>query len=136
MPSGSKRTEQIGERIRELIAMMLVRGEIADPRVKNVTINSVKVSSDLQQAKVYYSVFGEKAQQLAVQKGLTAAAGFIRNSVGKSLDIRYTPAIFFYYDDSIENAAHINEVLGRIKREDAANAKENVTVDDSHETDE
>lgn len=132
MSSNSKRTAQVGERIRELIAMMLVRGEIGDPRVKKVTINSVRVSPDLQQAKVYYSVMGDAKERTAVQAGLKAASGFIRNAVGKSLDIRYTPEIFFFYDDAIAHAQHMNEVLSRVKEADA----KVVVEDTSRETDE
>lgn len=127
MPSGSKRTAQVGERIRELIATMLIRGEVRDPRVKKVTINKVKVSPDLQIAKVYYSVLGDKAEREGVQLGLTKAAGFIRNAVGKDLDIRYTPEISFYYDDGIDHANHMNEVLNKIKQSESAH----VTVDDN-----
>lgn len=127
MPSGSKRTAQVGERIRELIATMLIRGDVRDPRVKKVTINSVRVTADLQMAKVYYSVLGDKAEREAVQLGLSKAAGFIRNAVGKDLDIRYTPEIAFFYDDGIEHSNHMNEVFNRLKQSDS----KNVTVDDN-----
>jgi ribosome-binding factor A len=115
----SKRILQVSEQIREHIAMMLIRGELSDPRLKNITINSVKVSPDLQLAKVYYSVMGTDAERNAVDKGLKQASGFIRRSIGDSLKMRYTPSITFFYDESIVRAARISELIETIKREDA-----------------
>ncbi len=115
----SKRVLQVGEQIREHIAMMLIRGELSDPRLKNITINSVRVSPDLQLAKVYYSVMGNQADRDAVNKGLKQASGFIRRSLGDTLKMRYTPVINFFFDESIERAARISELIENVKREDA-----------------
>jgi len=99
--------------------MMLIRGELSDPRLKNITINSVRVSPDLQLAKVYYSVMGNQADRDAVNKGLKQASGFIRRSLGDTLKMRYTPVINFFFDESIERAARISELIENVKREDA-----------------
>lgn len=115
----SKRVLQVGEQIREHIAMMLIRGELSDPRLKNITINSVRVSPDLQLAKVYYSVMGNQADRDAVNKGLKQASGFIRRSLGDTLKMRYTPVVNFFFDESIERAARISELIENVKREDA-----------------
>lgn len=115
----SKRILQVGEQIREHIAMMLIRGELSDPRLKNITINSVRVSPDLQLAKVYYSVMGSESERLAVDKGLKQASGFIRRSLGEALKMRYTPVISFFFDESIQRAARISELIETIKRDDA-----------------
>jgi len=116
----SKRILQVSEQIREHIAMMLIRGELSDPRLKNITINSVRVSPDLQLAKVYYSVMGTEAERTAVDKGLKQASGFVRRSIGDALKMRYTPAITFFFDESIARAARISELIETIKRDDAA----------------
>jgi ribosome-binding factor A len=113
----SKRTLQIGESIREHIAMMLVRGEISDPRVRNVTINAVKVSPDLQLARVYYSVLGDEKLRAGVQQGLKNAAGYLRKSLGETLGLRYTPNLTFFYDESIQRAARMGELFAGIERE-------------------
>lgn len=115
----SKRILQVGEQIREHIAMMLIRGELSDPRLKNITINSVRVSPDLQLAKVYYSVMGSESERIAVDKGLKQASGFIRRSLGDTLKMRYTPVISFFFDESIQRAARISELIETIKRDDA-----------------
>ena len=97
----TKRMLQLAEQIREHIALMLVRGEISDPRVRGITLNSVKMSPDLQIAKVYFSVLGEKQKRQEAEKGLKQASGYIRRELGKALLVRYTPAVIFHYDDSI-----------------------------------
>lgn len=70
----TKRMLQLGEQIREHIAMMLVRGEISDPRVRGITLNSVKMTPDLQIAKVYFSVLGSSEERRSAEKGLKQAA--------------------------------------------------------------
>lgn len=114
----SKRILQVGEQIREHIALMLLRGELSDPRLKHMTINSVRVSPDLQLAKVYYSVLGEQAERDAAAKALKQASGFVRRSLGEALKLRYTPAVQFFFDESIERAARISEIIEKVKRED------------------
>lgn len=120
----SKRILQVNEQIRESIALMLIRGELSDPRLKNITINAVRVSPDLQIAKVYYSVLGSEAERSAVGQGLKQASGFIRRSLGEALKMRYTPVIHFFYDESIVRAARISELIETIKREDAQSENE------------
>ncbi len=120
----SKRILQVGEQIREHIAMMLLRGELSDPRLKNMTINSVRVSPDLQIAKVYYSVLGEQAQRDAAEKALKQASGFVRRSLGEALKLRYTPSVQFFFDESIERAARISEIIEKVKKEDREAEKE------------
>lgn len=109
---------QMGEQIRDFIATMLVRGEIRDPRVKNITIHSVKMTSDLQMAKVYYVCSEKKKEAIKeTEKGLIAAAPFIRKELGKQLQIRYIPQIMFYYDDSIEYSLKMTSLLSKVKAE-------------------
>lgn len=120
----SKRMLQIAEQIREHISMMLVRGEVSDPRIRNVTITSVKVTADLQTAKVYYSVIGDETTKVATSRGLKQAAGFMRSSLGETLQIRYTPHLQFFYDETIERAARMNDLLSKVREEREANEAE------------
>lgn len=113
----SKRMLQVGEQIREHVATMLARGEVSDPRVKNVTINAVKMTADLQTARVYYSVLGEASTKEAVGRGLKQAAGFLRHTLGEALRLRYTPELHFFYDESVERAAHMNALLATVRKE-------------------
>lgn len=113
----TKRMLQLAEQIREHIALMLVRGEISDPRVRDITLNSVKMSPDLQIAKVYYSVLGEKTKRQEAEKGLKQASGFIRRELGKALLVRYTPAVFFHYDDSVEYSVKMGVLISKVSDE-------------------
>lgn len=113
----TKRMLQLAEQIREHIALMLVRGEISDPRVRGITLNSVKMSPDLQIAKIYFSVLGEKTKQQEAEKGLKQASGFIRRELGKALLIRYTPAVTFHYDDSIEYSVKMGALISKVSDE-------------------
>ena len=113
----TKRMLQLAEQIREHIALMLVRGEIADPRVRGITLNSVKMSPDLQIAKVYFSVLGEKTKRQEAEKGLKQASGFIRRELGKALLVRYTPAVIFHYDDSIEYSVKMGALISKVSDE-------------------
>jgi ribosome-binding factor A len=111
------RTLQVGESIRGHLATMLVRGEISDPRVRNVTLNAVKVSPDLQLARVYYSVLGDASLRSGVAKGLKNASGFMRRSLAAHLGLRYTPNLTFFYDETIERAARMVELFASIDKE-------------------
>jgi ribosome-binding factor A len=113
----TKRMLQLAEQIREHLALMLVRGEISDPRVRGITLNYVKMSPDLQIAKVYFSVLGEKAKRQEVEKGLKQASGFIRRELGKILLVRYTPAVIFHFDDSIEYSVKMGALISKVSDE-------------------
>lgn len=113
----SKRMLQVSEQIREHVALMLARGELSDPRIRNVTIQSCKITPDLQTARIYYSVFGEVADRKTVAKTLKSAAGFIRHSLGEKLQLRYTPHVVFFYDDTVERVSIMTELLNNVARE-------------------
>ena len=112
----AKRIRQVAEAIKEHLALMLVRGQISDPRVKRVTIQLVKVTPDLQIARVYFSVFGslENNEKALVTAGLKSASGFMRKSLGEALGMRYTPNLEFFYDETMERAARIEEIFAQI----------------------
>lgn len=113
----TKRMLQLAEQIREHIALMLVRGEISDPRVRGITLNSVKMSPDLQIAKVYFSVLGDKTKRQEAEKGLKQASSYIRRELGKALLVRYTPAVIFHYDDSIEYSVKMGALISKVSDE-------------------
>ncbi len=117
----TKRMLQLGEQIRNHIAMMLVRGEIHDPRVKSVTIHSVKMTSDLQHAKVYFTCSPKEHKEIL--KGLKQASSFIRHELGKQLQIRFTPHVLFFYDDSLDYSLKMVSLLSKVRAELKENAE-------------
>lgn len=111
------RQRKVADRIHETVARLLER-RIKDPRLGFVTITDVRVTGDLQQATVFYTVYGspEEAEQSA--RALQSAKGLIRSEVGKALGIRLTPAITFQADALPQSAARIEDALARAKAED------------------
>ena len=116
--SDSKRLLKIAAQIKEHIATMMIKGQISDPRCQSVLITQVKVSPDVGTAKVYYALpenpsFSKKE----VQEGLTKASGFIRKDLSQVLTIRHTPALVFYFDETIDYMAKMNSVFAKVKQE-------------------
>lgn len=110
MSKDNPRAHRLGEHIQRELSQLL-RREVKDGRIGNVTITAVKVTGDLRMAKVYYLVFGADGPNPAVQKGLDSAAGFLRNALSKSLMIRYTPTLTFELDTSIEHGVRLTQLI-------------------------
>jgi ribosome-binding factor A len=117
MKGSSRRPEQVGETLRQVITDALVR-QVRDPRVGFVTVTAVLVSNDLSHARVMVSVPGEDADKARALEGLQSAAGFLRSRAAKSLTTRSVPELHFELDRGLEHAARINELLNTIRREE------------------
>lgn len=109
----SRRVERAQDLIREEVSRLLLM-KIKDPRLKSVTITSVKMTGDLKKAKVLYSVFDDSADRKAIEQGLAKAAGFFRRELGHVLDLKYIPEIRFEFDKSLEYAQHMDKILSDI----------------------
>ena len=94
----------------------LLRRDVKDGRIGNVTITAVDVTADLRSAKVYYLIFGKEGPDPAVQRGLTSAAGFLRNALSKSLMIRYTPTLTFELDTSLEQGVRLTQLIDSVNK--------------------
>jgi ribosome-binding factor A len=109
------RVRRLGEQIqRELVEML--RRDVKDERIGNVTITAVSVAGDLRTARVYYLVFGKDGPDPKVQRGLESAAGFLRNALSKSLMIRYTPTLSFELDTSIEHGVRLTQLIDSVNK--------------------
>lgn len=118
MPREFPRARRVGEQIhREL--MDLLRTEVKDPRVNLVTITGVEVSRDLSYAKVFFTTLDESHERNEVRKVLTRAAGFLRHELGQRLIMRSVPELRFKYDESIERAAHMEDLIRKARARDA-----------------
>jgi ribosome-binding factor A len=107
-----KRAERISDQMKQEIADILMR-KIKDPRIGFVTVTDVEVADDLRNAKVFISVYGgDKEDSL---KGLKSATPFIRSELGKRMRMRFVPEILFRFDASVEQGAHIMELLRAIE---------------------
>jgi ribosome-binding factor A len=106
-----KRTLQIAEQIRNHVALSIVTGEVADPRLRSVTLTRSTVTRDLQHADIWYSVLGDQETAKAAEKALRGAAGYFRSSLGRALGLRYTPALRFRFDEGIVHSDRIARLL-------------------------
>jgi ribosome-binding factor A len=89
--------------------------ELRDPRIGLATITEVKMSPDLKHGKVYISVLGGLEERKKTLAGLNSAASHIRHEIASRLRLRNTPDLSFFYDESIEYGAHIEELLQKTK---------------------
>ena len=111
------RVERVQATIGEEISL-IIQKEIKDPRVERVTITGVKLSKDLRNATVYFSVLGGELDIEQAQLGLESASSFIRRQIGQHIRLRNLPELMFRYDESISRAARITELLEQIKHEE------------------
>jgi ribosome-binding factor A len=112
------RARRLGEQIQRELGELL-RRNVKDERIGNVTITAVSVTGDLRTARVYYLVFGKDGPDPKVQRGLESAAGFLRNALSRSLMIRYTPTLTFELDTSIEHGVRLTQLIDSVNKPDA-----------------
>lgn len=111
------RVERAQATIAEEISL-IVLNELKDPRVERVTITGVKLSKDLRNATVYFSVLGEAEEVDQAQSGLEKASGFIRHRLGEKIRLRHIPELLFRFDNSISRGARITELLEQVKHQE------------------
>ncbi|MEY4294066.1 MAG: hypothetical protein RIR29_716 [Actinomycetota bacterium] len=112
------RARKLAERIKVLVAEALERA-VKDPELGFVTITDVKVTPDLQHAKIFYTVYGSEAEKAQSTEIIERNKGLIRREVGRGLSIRLTPTIEFESDEIPVIAAHLNDLLNEAKTRDA-----------------
>jgi ribosome-binding factor A len=115
MAKDNPRARRLGAEIQRELTQLL-RRNVKDDRIGNVTITAVDVAGDLRTAKVYYLVFGKTGADPRVQAGLTSAAGFLRNALSKSLMIRHTPTLSFVLDTSIEHGVRLTQLIDQVNK--------------------
>ncbi len=92
-----------------------------DPRISPMTsVMDVEVAPDLKTCKVWVSVMGDDEDRIRTLEGLKSAAGYIRSTVAKELNMRNTPELRFIMDDSIEYAINMSKKIDEIAAKDAA----------------
>lgn len=111
------RARKVADRIKSLVAEY-VEFRLKDERVGFLTITDVRVTGDLQNASVFYTVFGSDEERTATAEALADNKGRIRSYVGKGLGIRLTPTLEFIADAIPEGAAHLEDVLAETRARD------------------
>lgn len=116
------RARKLADRIQQIVAEMLER-RIKDPRLGFVTVTDTRITNDLRDATVYYTVYGSDGERAETAAALESAKGVIRSEVGRKTGVRHTPSITFVMDSLMENAAHIDDLLAQARARDAEVAK-------------
>jgi len=117
------RPDRVGDAIRDELSQLLAR-EVHDPGIGFITLTRVKVSPDLQIARVYYTTMGDERAQRETAKALKRAAPFLRRHLGQRIRLRRVPEIDFFYDDSIARGDRIEQILQELKAEAASHGSD------------
>lgn len=112
------RARQLAERILVIVAEA-VEMRIKDPRIGFVTFTAARMTPDLRETTIFYTVLGDEAAANDTAVALASARGVIRTEVGKRLGIKHTPSIEFVLDKLPESAAHIDELIAAAHAADA-----------------
>jgi len=116
-----KRSDRVGERIRAELMEMITRGAFRDPGLSSCYITEVKMTDDLRQARVYVrSLLATEvsaADRENVIAGLGRASAYIRRELAPRLKLKYHPELKFFWDDNVDRARRVEELLHEIEKE-------------------
>jgi ribosome-binding factor A len=112
------RARKLGDRIAVIVAEMLER-RIKDPRLGFVTVTEARVTGDLREATVFYTVYGSDDEVAGTKAALASATGLIRSEVGKQTGLKHTPSISFTQDTIPDTARTIEDLVAKAKAADA-----------------
>ena len=116
------RTRRLAERIAKIVAELLER-RIKDPRLGFVTVTEARLTNDLREAKVFYTVFGTPEEREDTAAALRSATGIIRSEVGRLIGLRHTPSLEFIADALPQDAQRIDELVAAVRERDAQLAR-------------
>jgi ribosome-binding factor A len=128
------RARRLAKRIIQIAASTLEH-EVKDPRLAMVTITDARLTADLREATVYYTVYGGEADHTASAAALSSATGVVRTAVGRQTGVRHTPSIAFVPDAVPEGAARMEELLAGARAADAEVASQAAGADYAGEAD-
>ena len=114
----SHRPDRVGDQIRQELSELLSRGAVHDPGIGFITLTRVKVSPDLQLARVYYTTMGDEEARKQTAKALDRATGFFRRQVGERLQLRRVPELKFQFDESIGHQDRVEQILRDLHEEE------------------
>ena len=108
----SYRTLKIADSIKNHV-MMIVEGELADPRIEGITILGVDLARDLSHAKIFFTTYDPEPK--VIESLLNKASGFIRSQLAQSLNLRYTPSLRFMFDSTFAELQRVENILERLR---------------------
>lgn len=111
-----KRATRVADVIRHEISILLLK-KVRDPKLQDVYVSRVEVSDDLKYAKIFFTVMGGKKEIRNAETGLNRAKGFMRSHLAKTLNLRYTPALQFRYDETAQKVEELEQIFHEIAKE-------------------
>ena len=116
--SSEARQRKMADRIKVIVAQMLEQ-RIKDPRLGFVTITGVRITADLREASVFYTVYGDDEARAASAAALASAKGVLRSEVGRQTGVKFTPTLEFVLDAVPDTARHVEDLLRQAAAADA-----------------
>jgi ribosome-binding factor A len=113
------RARKLGEAIAQIVAEFLER-RVKDPRLGFVTVTEARITGDLREATVFYTVYGSAQERADTAAALASATGLIRSEVGHQTGLKHTPSLTFIQDTVPDTARNIEELVARARDADAA----------------
>lgn len=110
-----KRASRVADVIKKELSLLLVQ-RVRDPYLREISISRVTLSEDLRHAKIYYTMFQPEGKLGQVEKSLAKAAGFMRSHLARTLNLRFTPELRFWYDEDLVEVERIERLLDDIAR--------------------
>jgi ribosome-binding factor A len=118
MANNTARAAKLADRIKVVVAETL-KTRIKDPRLGFVTITDARITGDLREATVFYTVYGDETERSESAAALESAKGILRSEVGRQTGVKFTPTLAFIADAIPEGAKQIDELLARAAEADA-----------------
>jgi ribosome-binding factor A len=116
------RARKLAVRIRQIVSAT-IEMQIKDPRLGMVTVTDARVTSDLREATVFYTVYGDETEVADSAKALASATGVLRSAVGRQTGINFVPTLTFVADIVPDTARELEEALERARHADAELAR-------------
>jgi ribosome-binding factor A len=131
------RPDRVGDQIRQELSDLLSRGVVHDPGIGFITLTRVKMSPDLQLARVFYTMMGDANARRDTAAALERAAPFLRRHIGGRLRLRRVPEIEFRFDESVAHQDRIEQILRDLHAEEAQRTADDTSTaaEDSEEHD-
>ena len=119
MANNGTRAAKLADRIRVIVAETL-KNRVKDPRLGFVTVTDVRITGDLRDATVFYTVYGSEEERAESAAALESAKGILRTEVGRQTGVKHTPSLTFIADAIPEGARQIEDLLAKVAVSDAA----------------
>lgn len=108
------RQQRTADNIQQLLSEM-VRRDLSDPRLRDITITQVTIDRELEHSDIYVNALGDESRQEEVMKALEKASGYIKRELSRQLSGRTTPQLHFHWDPSLANAEEVRSILDSLE---------------------